>query len=209
MVMGCLVWIGLTEVATEAWYRTHERDLRVNARWSVAWPTQDAHFKKTAIPEESLTILRCSHSDSATWEDDQGYQWSAFSLRWDAGKNSAALAKGHRPDICFPAAGAKMVEDRGQLTVSTKGIELPFKYQTFESGSHLLHVFFCLWSDRISPNEKTVFEDTSWVTRLRAVQAGQRNLGQQVLEMTVQGPDSSDEAVGVFKRQIVRLIQPQ
>ena len=169
VVIGSLVWIGITEVATEVWYRTHENDLMVNARWSVAWPVQDAHFKKTAVPEESLAILRCSNSDSAAWEDDQGNQWSAFFLRWNAGKNSAELAKGHRPDICFPAAGAKLVEDLGQVTVSAKGIDIPFKYQTFESGSHLLHVFYCLWSDRTSPNEKPLFENGTQASRLRAV----------------------------------------
>ena len=206
VVIGSLVWIGITEVATEVWYRTHEGDLMFNSRWTVAWPAQDAHFKKTAVPEESLAILRCSNSDSAAWEDNQGNQWSGFFLRWNAGKNSAQLAKGHRPDICFPAAGAKLLEDLGQVNVSAKGIEIPFKYQTFESGPRVLHVFYCLWSDRTSPKEQPLVENGTQASRLRAVLAGKRNLGQQVLEVVISGPETRDTAVSLFQQQLSHII---
>ena len=175
--LGVIAWIGIVEAGTETWYRTHETDLVPNARWSVAWPRQDSHFRKTAIPEESLAILRCSNSDSAAWEDDEGNQWSAFFLRWSPGKNSVQLAMGHRPDICFPAAGAKLIKDFGRVTANVKGVEIPFKYQTFESNSRLLHVFYCLWSDRVSRQDKPLNADGSWASRLQAVLTGKRNLG--------------------------------
>jgi exosortase/archaeosortase family protein len=209
VAISVLVWIGITEVATEVWYRTHERDLVSNVRWSVAWPTQAAHFKKTAVPEKSLAILRCSNSDSAVWEDAEGNEWSAFFLRWNAGKNSVQLAKGHRPDICFPAAGANLVEDLGQVTVNANGINLPFKHQTFESGSHLLHVFYCLWPDRISRKDKPLIEDSSRSSRLQAVLAGKRNLGQQVLEVVISGPQTSDAAVSLIQQQSLDLIHKE
>jgi len=205
--VGVFAWIGTTSLVTEAWYRAHERKLVDNARWSVAWPSQAAHFKKTALPEESLTILRCSISSSADWEDDEGDQWSAFFLRWNAGRNSTQLAKGHRPDICFPAAGAKLVSDRGQISVNANGIDLPFKYQTFESGPRLLHVFYCLWSDRLSPGENSLVENGSIPSRLQAVLAGKRNLGQEVFEVVITGPETSEAAVALFQQQLPRLIQ--
>ena len=46
-----LGWIGFVELGTGTWYRTHETNLVPNARWSVAWPINDPHFRKTAIPE--------------------------------------------------------------------------------------------------------------------------------------------------------------
>ena len=202
-----LAWIGIVEMGTEAWYRTHEKNLVPNARWSVAWPMQDIHFKKTAIPEESLAILRCSNSDSAAWEDDEGNQWSAFFLRWNAGKNSVQLAMGHRPDICFPAAGAKLAKDFGHVNASVNNIEIPFRCQTFESGSRILYVFYCLWSDRVSRNAEPLNNNTTWSSRLQAVLAGKRNLGQQVLEVVVSGPETSDRAVSLFQRQLVSLVQ--
>jgi exosortase len=205
--IAALVWIAGSMVATEIWYRTHESFLVPNARWSVAWPAQSSQFKKTAVPENSLAILRCSNSDAADWHDDEGNLWSAFLLRWNPGKNSVALAKGHRPDICFPAAGAKLVDDFGQTNLLAGGIELPFRHQTFQSGPNLLHVFYCLWSDRRSPDQPALADGDPRSTRLRAVLTGQRNMGQQVLEIVVQGPDSSDEAVAAVKSELPTLIK--
>ena len=82
-----------------------------------------------------------------------------------------------------------------------------FRHQSFELGAKLSHVFYCLWSDRISPNEKTILENGSQASRLRAVLAGKRNLGQQVLEVVVQGTDTSDEAVAAVQGQLNNLIR--
>jgi exosortase len=207
--IAALAWIGVSLLATEEWYRTHESNLISNTRWSVAWPTQSPEFKKTVLPENSLAILRCSNSEAGSWQDDEGDQWSAFLLRWNPGKNSEQLARGHCPDICFPAAGARMIEDFGQTNLQAAGVDLPFRHETFANGSKLLHVFYCLWSDRRAPNESALSEDGSRNSRLQAVLAGKRNVGQQVLEIVLQGPDSSDEAIATLKQQLPSLVQRQ
>lgn len=206
VAISVLAWIGFSEIATEAWYGSHERNLGPSQRWSVSWPVQEPHFEKTAVPAESLAILRCSDSDSARWKDDEDDQWSAFFLRWDAGKNSAQLAKGHRPEICFPAAGAKLVDTYGTITADANGLELPFKYQTFQAGDRLLHVFFCLWSDRVSSQLNALSVVDPWNGRLHAVLAGERNLGQQVFEVVISGPETSDMAISLFKQQLPQLV---
>src|SRR5215469_2114760 len=205
--VGLLLWLGLAEVFTEVWYRTHESHLVSNARWSVVWPEQSPQFKKSTVPERSLAILRCSDSEAASWVDANGNQWSGFFLHWAPGKNSAQLAKGHRPDICFPAAGAHLVNDLGQVVLSANGLELPFRHQTFEDGTGSFDVFYCLWSDRNLQGEKRLVEDGSQASRLQAVLAGKRNLGQQVFEIVLHGAASSDQAVTVFKSQLPGLIR--
>ena len=207
VAVSVFVWIGICQMATEAWYRGHERNLVFSKRWSVAWPVQDSHFKKTAVPDESLAILRCSQSDSATWKDDGDNQWSAFFLRWNAGKNSVQLAKGHRPDICFPAAGAKLVETHDYVIANKDGLDLPFKYQTFQAGDRLLHVFYCLWSDCVSSQANSQSGNNSWTWRFQAVLKGERNLGQQVFEVVIVGPETSDAAVSLFQQQLPHLIR--
>jgi exosortase len=202
-----LGWLLLVPVATEAWYRYHEASLIPNTPWSLAWPVQDPQFHKTSLPETSLAILRCSDSQAAAWEDDTGNDWSAFLLRWNPGKNSVQLARGHRPDICFPAAGAQLVDDFGRVTLDPNGVAMTFRHQSFESGTKLLHVFYCLWSDRISAHEKATVEDGSQAGRIRAIMEGKRNLGQQVLEIVIQGPDSGEEALNLLKLQLPQLIQ--
>jgi exosortase len=205
---GVLVWMGIAWALTQTWYRIHERDLVATTPWAVSWPTQSGHFQKTAVPAESLAILRCSDSDAATWEDDQGNQWSAFVLKWNGGKNSVELAKGHRPDICYPAAGENLVKDYGRTAVSANGIDLSFTVQSFQNGAGLMYVFYCLWSDRVSRHE-TPIDDSSWKSRLQAVLTGQRNLGQQVLEVDVIGPQSNSTALSLFRSEMGRIVHPE
>jgi exosortase/archaeosortase family protein len=206
--ISVLIWIVLSFGVTEAWYRSHERQLISSQRWSVAWPAQNPGFRKTVVPEESLAILRCSQSDAAAWKDEDDDQWSAFFLRWNAGKNSAQLAKGHRPDICFPAAGAMPIDTGGSVEANANGLHLPFKYQTFQAGDHLLHVFYCLWADRVSPQAHSPIGNyNSWSFRLKSVLRGERNLGQQVFEVVLVGPESSSAAISLFQRQLPSLIR--
>src|SRR5260221_5427041 len=73
-----LVWIATGEVSSELWYRLHETRLIPAARWSVAWPTQSLHFKNSGVPQKALSILRCSNSEAAAWEDVACYQSSGI-----------------------------------------------------------------------------------------------------------------------------------
>ena len=207
--ISTLVWLILIQGVTELWYRVHEAKLVPNTPWALNWPVQDASFKKSSIPEISLAILRCTDSQAANWTDDGGNNWSAFLLRWAPGRNSEQLAKGHRPDICFPAAGAQMVADYGRITLHPNGVGMTFRDQAFSMGTGYVHVFYCLWSERISPHEDTgkVVDDGSQAGRLRAVLAGKRNLGQRVLEIVIRGPDSNDDAIKLLKSELPQLVK--
>jgi len=204
-----LAWLLAVLAANEAWYRYHEKSLVPNVAWRVIWPVDNPGFVKSAVPENALAILRCSDSAAGAWPDPAGNQWSAFLLRWAPGKNSVQLARGHRPDICFPAAGAKLVAEFDPVTVEANGVTIPFRHQSFAIGEKLAHVFYCLWSDRISPQGEATGEIGSYASRLLAVKTGQRNLGQKVLEIELQGPDSSESAVSALKQQLPTLVRRQ
>jgi exosortase len=205
--LSVIAWIGVTEMATEIWYRSHETHLVRNPRWTIAWPSGSPKFTKRSVPERSLAILRCSKSESASWQDEDGNQWSAFFLRWEPGKNSAQLAKGHSPEICLPAAGLRLVDDLNPVGLQVNGIEMLFRHETFETGGRLLHVFYTLYSDYRGPNETPLSEIATEAGRLRAVLAGERNLGQQVLEIAIYEPDSGDEPIARLKQELPKLIR--
>jgi hypothetical protein len=208
IAVSMLIWTALGEAGSELWYRIHETKLVPTPRWSAVWPTHNPRFKATTVPQKALSILRCSDSDAAEWEDAAGNQWSGFLLRWKAGKNSAQLAKGHRPEVCFPAAGARLLEDQGQLTVRISDFQIPFRTESFEIGNKTVYVFYCLWPDRISLRQGSLLEDGSQWSRVEAVLAGKRNLGQQVLELVVSGPDSAAEAANTLREALPTLIRP-
>ena len=209
VAITALIWLLLVQGVTEFWYRSHEAQLVPNTPWAFNWPLQDASYHQSVLPQTSLAILRCTDSQAATWTDDGGNAWSAFLLRWSPGRNSEQLAKGHRPDICFPAAGAQLAQDYGRITVQPNGVTMTFRDESFTTGSGFIHVFYCLWSDRISPGEDTskVVDDNTQAGRIRAVLAGKRNLGQEVLEIVIRGPDSNDDAVNLLKQQLPNLIK--
>jgi exosortase len=207
--VSVIAWIAATEVVTESWYRAHEAHLIPNARWSVAWPVGSPQFNKENLPEGSLAILRCTNSESASWQDDNGNRWSAFFLRWEPGRNSAQLAKGHRPEICLQAAGLRLINDWGQVALPANGFDMVFRHTTFESAGGLLHVFYCLWSDYRAPDENPLLENGTQASRLQAILAGKRNLGQQVLEIAIQEFDPNDNAVALLEEQLPKLVRRQ
>ena len=206
--LALVICLAAAAAVTELWYRSHEKTLVANPSWSVAWPANSPDFKNSELPQKSLSILRCSDSQAASWRDDDGNSWSGFLLRWPAGRNSAQLAKGHTPEICLTAAGATKIDDFGPVTLQASGIALPFRHQTYENRGQIAHVFYCLWPERIAVGEKPVLEDGSRASRLEAVLAGKRHLGQQVLELTIAGPESRDAAVALLKDQLPKLISP-
>jgi exosortase len=202
-----LLWLLIAEIGTEMWYRVHEKRLVANVNWSVVWPEDASNFRRTELPENSRIILRCSRSEAASWQDGAGNDLSAFVLRWEPGRNSTQLARGHRPDICFPATGAKLVHDFGRVVVPARGFDLPFHYQSFASGDKLLHVFYCLWSDRVSATKSAADDSSQRATRIRAALDGERNLGQKVIEIVISGPDTREEAMDLLRSEVPQLVR--
>lgn len=207
--LATLAWLVLCMGLTEAWYRSHESHLVPNTPWTLKWPDQDAGFHKGEISQTSLAILRCTDSRAASWLDDNGNDWSAFLLKWAPGRNSEQLAKGHRPDICFPAAGSQLVKDYGLVQLQPNGVKMVFHNQMFSNSAGYMYVFYCLWSDRVSPHEENNMdkEVESQAGRIRAVLDGKRNLGQQVLEIVIRGPDTDDAALKLLKAQLPDLVR--
>jgi hypothetical protein len=56
-------------------------------------------------------------------------------------------------------------------------------------------------------DDPDLLEDGSRSSRFRAVMAGKRHLGMQVLEIVIAGLDSSEAAVSLLKQQLPSLIR--
>jgi hypothetical protein len=129
-----------------------------------------------------------------------------FFLRWEPGKNSAQLAKDHTPDICLPGTGHKLRAEHERVRVAVNGLDLTFRHYEFASGARTLFVFYCLWEDRPAAPGSVEAEDGTQGSRLLAVRAGRRNLGQQVLELAVEGPVTPEESIAALREQLNSLI---
>jgi exosortase len=190
-ILALVGWFFATEFATEAWYRAKESHLPHLATWSPAWPLADRDFKFVPVNDEARAILRYSDGQSALWEQPGAYRWRIFFFRWAPGRSSAQLAVLHRPDICLPAAGLKSVGRSPQRSLRLAGIDIPFECYIFSRNEEPLFVFRALSEDRREPGVISSF-DQSLQGRLGTALHGYRNLGQRLLQVSVEG--ASNEA---------------
>ena len=201
-----LCWLFAVGLGVEWWYRSHEIGTVQGVAWTVREPSDSLGFKAVEIPDRVRATLRYSKGQCMSWRDESANHWRAYHLRWEAGRNSAQLAKGHTPDICLTGAGGKLIQRLGNRVFDVGGISLPFDQYLFEFNGVALHVFYCLWEDQGSATHKAIVEDGTQESRLTAVMAGKRHVGQTVIEVALRGPESSDEAKALFAAELNRII---
>jgi hypothetical protein len=71
------------------------------------------------------------------------------------------------------------------------------------------YVYFCLWQDRLKSGEQLRMRD-HWDDRLVGLESvflGERNLGQQTLEIVIFGYATAQEAEGALRHQMENLIR--
>ncbi len=210
------------EVAVEAWYRAHERDLVPRVTWSVRLPETTPGLREIRIEESVRQTLRFDTGRQLFWKTNDASGAGnpttnyLFSFRWNPGSSSVVRARAHRPDICLPDAGWKQLSDYGTKPYqSPDGIQLAARHVSFkqEGGSAIVHTFFCLEEDKVHREEarpdlqlaQGVQPDWSVAARTRVVRHGIRNLGQQVLEVVFLNPHPIDETAAEERfAQLVR-----
>ena len=208
LLIGLLCWLAAVEIATETWYRIHEPANAKLTAWTVQFPTQQPRFRDMEIPEIARTILHYDEGRSATWVDANGSQWSMVFLRWHPGRASVQLARSHGPEICLPASGMTLREDLGVSPLQVLGLDLPTHSYVFTARGHPVHVFYCLWEDRSDDDGPASTRRRMTSTgRLNGLWTGQRNQGQQVLEVAVAGPEDHEEARSATLRLLNGVIR--
>lgn len=202
-------WLILAEATTEAWYRAHETSASRAQAWTVRWPAQHAEFREHPIAQTVRRALAFDEGRQATWSESDGSQWQMYAFRWYPGRISTVAARQHRPEVCLPAAGRTLVEEHAPVVIPAGATAVPFRAYEFRSQGQPLFVFFCLWE--MGHRDASASGLGQGYTRrnlLERVRIGQRNLGQQSVEVIVSGPASADEAAAAFQRLAPELLQP-
>ncbi len=213
-VLAILAWLLAVEAGTSAWYRMHEHGQVFRPAWTVALPTDAPGFKPLPVDDVSRGLLRYDVGLSAHWHTPDadgtgpGGDCTLFFFRWEPGRTSATLAAMHQPTTCLPASGLTQVADGGTLSMpGPGGVTLPVHAYEFQLRRQRLFVYYVVWQDRTGYEMPDEGSRLDLRERLGAVRRGQRNLGQQTLELVLTGPASAAQAAAMAQAQIERVVR--
>ncbi len=201
------VWLLAAYGMTEVWYQFREGRRIPVAEWRFQWPAESASFRYQIVPDEVRSILRFSEGTSAVMNWPEGMSWHVYALTWEPGRASAQLATMHRPEICMPAAGFKMVQKTEPVSIPIGGAVLTFDGTVFDASNSLMYVYRCLWEDQaMSGAAQGRRFDMSIAGRLQSAWFGRRNLGQKLVQIGVLGAANEEEARRHLEHRAPELI---
>ncbi len=204
LLLVLCVWIVLTEIGVEAWYRIHEMHLPPAKQWTVNWPTNNPTFKEMPLEVSAVKLLKCDESRRAGWEED-GRQWQVIFIKWNPG---TAVSLGHSPNICMTGAGHTLITVSSCDWFTVGGLRFPFAVFQVMDAPQPFYIFYCLWNDRLNAPGSGATYLSLCGNRLAPVLAGLRNPGQRSLEVAVSGPDNATAAEFVLQAELNKLIKP-
>ena len=109
--------------------------------------------------------------------------------------------------IILTGAGRTFVAEHAPLVIESGGAALPFRAYEFNNQGQPLFVFFCLWeTGHRDASGSGLAQAYTRRNLLERVRIGQRNLGQQSVEVIVSGPASAEAAAAAFRRLGPQLI---
>lgn len=202
-VPSALAWIGAAVAGAQLWY--YDPSPPPKSPWTVKLPDDS---KPLSISHNVWVQLRYDSAIGATWTD-AGRTWSLFFFDWEYGPMfSRVSAQGHRPDICLPATGFNLQEDRGSRTFRAQGVSLPFQAYSFKKGEESVFVYHGIWPLRSERGmQRGPMAIGKHAASLQSVLWRERRMGQQALEVAILGSSNPAQADAAFGDLLPRLLQ--
>jgi exosortase/archaeosortase family protein len=209
--LALLAWLILIEVCAAAWYIPANTRLTVSKGWTVTFPATAPEFRTQDIPAAAKELLRYNEGGSATWRTPENHEWLLYSFRWLPGRTAALFVRNHRPDICLPASGLTMVDERDIQLVNINGVNLPLRFYRFAQDQVPLHIAYCYWDGRsdYDNDRQAGTEDWSIRGRVNAALQGRREIGARMLELAVWGYTDDAEARQVLIAELNKIVRPE
>jgi exosortase len=208
LLTGLGLWICLVETGVQAWYRLHQQTF-TSTRWAVSWPVFESSYKPVPISSEAERLLQYNEGGGGQWVSADGHPWMMYFFRWFPGRTAALFVKNHRPDVCLPASGLVLHQDKGIRRLEINCLNLPFRFYRFDDNGTPLHVLYCYWDNRSSYQNTAAAEQEDWTARgrLRAAMTGRRETGAQMVELVVWGYQDDGEADNALRGALERIIR--
>lgn len=201
---GFAIWFLLVAAGAETWFAMHDNQIANRRHIAIRWPQEKPNFTPVEIPDRVRDITLCSNGRSGRWQETDNTDWNLSLLEFGGGpKGTSQWAPMHTPDICYPAAGMRLVRDLPPETLDVTGGKLIFRAWEFKRQTQSVYVFYSLNNEsNLDVTAPFVQDMFGWD---RVVQ-GQRNLGQQTVEFALSGYNSYQDALYALKIRLPKTV---
>lgn len=204
--IALILWLISTQATVEFWYRAHESNAPA-PHLAFSWPDHEADFHPVLIPDSTRHVLLFTSGDSAAWRDPVGRDWSAWHLIWAPGRTSTQSARMHRPETCLESTGAILVRDFGHEDIPIPGGALSCREYLFQKEGAPLYVLFSLFEQHPADRDPSkMLQDWSGWSRVQRALAGQRNLGQESVEIALTPLPTDPNPITLLKARLSTLV---
>lgn len=195
-------WLAVVIGAVELWY--FDPSPPPESPWQIAMP---AGSTVVEIPVKVRSVYHSDEASGASWHGPEGSRWLMYSFQWKFGPASSRVAAtAHRPDLCLPAGGRELREDRGELEIPIGAGTRPFHAFVFEDGRRPLFVYYGLWQYRSDRGLRHgPLSRYKVVASIQSVLWREARIGQQAAEIIVSGYWDAAKADAAFREIAPRL----
>lgn len=211
LALGLLV----SEISVRSWYRFHE-GASSQQQWTIQVPDRK-QVKKFEIDKAVTSRLLCDEGHAFGWLESDFTKWQMLYFVWQPAwtqlqRIAVQDGKNHGPEHCLSAIGKTLKSNDGVKMIEFSQGKLPFQRYVFDDDGEKLHVFFCLWQDRLASWSEADYEKYYLKSpRLISILRGNRSAGEglQILELAVWGIDNGKDAEAALIHQLNELVKVQ
>ena len=174
----------------------------------MAWPEREENFHPLPVADAARRMLLFSSAEAAAWRDGAGGEWCLYHLTWAPGGTSAQTLRQHGPETCLAASGSELTRDIGVRKIPISGGSLSFHEYLFQKDGAPLYVFFCRCEERpAGRSSRTAPEgDGSGWGHIQDALAGERNLGQESIEIALRPSSSEADPVALMTARLASVL---
>lgn len=196
------LWLVVIVGGAEAWY--YDGAPPPENRLRFIPPTAS---KPVKIPAAAEALIRADRTSSAQWAATDGSHWLVYFFEWQFGPAFARVAaQMHRPDICLPASGRELEEDRGPRPFAIDGLPISLRSFVFKEGNGRLFVYHGIWQTRSERGlEHGPLDSFKQKAAVQSVLWRERNIGQQVIEVAVSGYRDGAQADAAVAKMLPQI----
>ena len=198
-----IVWLGITEIATELWYKHHEKQQPVLLDWSLNWKKAHPPLTQNDLNKEVNRWLRYDHAYAGYLSPEPSKLIRVIELNWNSNTVSVAGMRQHGPEHCLPAIGHKLIKRHPKFSTTINGIKCHFDIFEFLIKNQNAYVFQSTWERgyAIEPYEQRL--KVPLKERIRNTLEGRRQQETSSVTVLTLGWNQLEE----HQNQLVNLLQ--